>query len=100
MERINCRTGMTQIGGVLSHAGMRWKTCRPLRRRPWLPGISVSGRGQDRASDWGAHCRFDPGSARQLGELPPAVAVYAAGGRQALLASGNAGALKLLEQDK
>jgi hypothetical protein len=21
MERINCRTGMTQIGGVLSHAG-------------------------------------------------------------------------------
>jgi hypothetical protein len=48
----------------------------------------------------GAHCRFDPGSARQLAELLRAVAVYAAGGRQALLASGNAGALKLLEEIK
>ena len=33
-------------------------------------------------------------------ELLRAVAVYAAGGRQALLASGNAGALKLLEEIK
>lgn len=32
----------------------------------------------------GAYCRFDAGSARQLRELLRAVAVYAAGGRQAL----------------
>ena len=33
----------------------------------------------------GAYCRFDHGSAEQLRELLKAVAVYAAGGRQALL---------------
>lgn len=32
----------------------------------------------------GVHCRFSPGSARQLGELLRAAAVYAAGGRPAL----------------
>jgi hypothetical protein len=50
----------------------------------------------------GAYCRFDPGSARQLRDLLTAVAVYAAGGRKALLAlgakSGGAGAQLLLEQ--
>jgi hypothetical protein len=50
----------------------------------------------------GAYCRFDPGSARQLRDLLTAVAVYAAGGRKALLAlSGardGAGARLLLEQ--
>jgi hypothetical protein len=50
----------------------------------------------------GAHCRFDRGSARQLRELLTAVAVYAAGGRKALLALGaqrhGSGARRLLEQ--
>ena len=50
----------------------------------------------------GAFCRFDPGSARQLRDLLTAVAVYAAGGRKALLAlsgkSEGAGARLLLEQ--
>jgi hypothetical protein len=50
----------------------------------------------------GAFCRFDRGSARQLRELLTAVAVYAAGGRKALLALGQggagAGARRLLEQ--
>ena len=50
----------------------------------------------------GAFCRFDPGSARQLRDLLTAVAVYAAGGRKALLAlsgkSGGAGARLLLQQ--
>ena len=90
---------MTQIGRVLSHAGedcrrwcswaMRWKTCRPLRRRAWLAGISVSGRGRprgdpnvsrDRVADWGAHCRFDPGSARQLASSCARVAGYGLAG--------------------
>jgi hypothetical protein len=51
----------------------------------------------------GAYCRFDAGSARQLGELLRAVAAYAAGGRAALAALSsrrNTGALHLLEQLK
>ena len=51
----------------------------------------------------GAYCRFDHGSARQLRELLAAVAVYAAGGRQALadLSRGRGGeATLLLEQLK
>ena len=48
----------------------------------------------------GAYCRFDPGAARQLGELLRAVAVYAAGGRIALAARRDAGAIKLLSQMK
>ncbi len=50
----------------------------------------------------GAWCRFDAGSAAQLRELLTAVAVYAAGGREALLSigsrSGAKGARLLLEQ--
>jgi hypothetical protein len=50
----------------------------------------------------GAFCRFDPGSAQQLRDLLTAVAVYAAGGRKALLALSSArhgkGARLLLEQ--
>lgn len=49
----------------------------------------------------GAYCRFDRGSARQLRDLLMAVAVYAAGGRKALLAlveQKNAGARLLLQQ--
>jgi hypothetical protein len=48
----------------------------------------------------GAYCRFDPGAARQLGELLRAVAVYAAGGMTALAARRDAGAVKLLSQMK
>ena len=51
----------------------------------------------------GAYCRFDHSSARQLRELLSAVAVYAAGGRQALadLSRGKGGgAALLLEQLK
>jgi len=49
----------------------------------------------------GAFCRFDEGSAKQLGELLRAVAVYAAGGYKALVAYGSKGGnggQKLLEQ--
>lgn len=47
----------------------------------------------------GAHCRFDAGSAKQLRELLTAVAVYAAGGRKALMAlsgASNGGGARLL----
>ena len=48
----------------------------------------------------GAHCRFDHNSSRQLGDLLNAVAVYATGGKQALLGlsqSNNRAASLLLE---
>jgi hypothetical protein len=46
----------------------------------------------------GAYCRFDEGSAKQLGELLKAVAIFAVGGVAALEASKDAGAIKLLGQ--
>ena len=46
----------------------------------------------------GAYCRFDEGSAKQLGELLKAVAVFVVGGVAALEASKDAGAIKLLGQ--
>jgi hypothetical protein len=46
----------------------------------------------------GAYCRFDPGAARQLGELLRAVAVFAVGGTPALAARQDATAIKLLGQ--
>lgn len=49
----------------------------------------------------GAYCPFDAGSARQLRDLLSAVAVYAAGGRPALLEFGEkrgGGALRLTQQ--
>jgi hypothetical protein len=48
----------------------------------------------------GAYCRFDPGAARQLGELLKAVAVFVTGGMEALAARKDAGAIKLLGQMK
>jgi hypothetical protein len=46
----------------------------------------------------GAYCRFDEGSAKQLGELLKAVALFATGGIAALETSRDAGAIKLLGQ--
>ena len=51
----------------------------------------------------GAHCQFDEGSAKQLGHLLTAVALYAAGGKPALtknLLSQNASVRRLLQQLK
>jgi hypothetical protein len=46
----------------------------------------------------GAHCSFTPGAARELAELLRAVAAYATGGREALLANKSGAAAKLLLQ--
>jgi hypothetical protein len=79
----------------------------PGRSDLHVPGRPRTGRRagvpRDRPADPGAYCRFDHGSARQLRELLAAVAVYAAGGRQALadLSRGKGGeATLLLEQLK
>jgi hypothetical protein len=128
MEKINCRTGMTQIGRVLAHAGAENARQRvqalvfvgdameetpadlyDAARGLGLPAFLFQEGDDPEATrtfheiarlTGGAHCRFDPGSARQLGELLRAVAAFVAGGVKALAASGNVGALKLLEQLK
>jgi hypothetical protein len=49
----------------------------------------------------GAYCRFDPGTAYELGEPLRAAAAYAAGGMRALAnlsARRDTGAIKLLQQ--
>jgi hypothetical protein len=46
----------------------------------------------------GVYCRFDQGSAKQLGELLKAVVAFVAGGIAALEVRKDAGAIKLLEQ--
>jgi hypothetical protein len=51
----------------------------------------------------GAHCQFDQGSAKELGQLLAAVAVYASGGKAALesnLLSRDASVRRLLQQLK
>jgi hypothetical protein len=126
MEKINCRTGMTQIGRVLAHARVENARQRvqalvfvgdameetpadlyAAAREFGLP-VFLFQEGDDSDATRvfreiarltkGAHCRFDPGSAKQLCELLRAVAVYAAGGREALLANKTATAEKLLLQ--
>ena len=48
----------------------------------------------------GAYCRFDAGSAHELGKLPRAVAAYAAGGAKALEGRKDDASVKLLTQIK
>ena len=127
MEKIDCRTGHTQIGKILNHAqreNARQKVAALVfvgdcveeepadlyaaARELAVPASFVFQEGDDpmvtevfhemARLTKGAHCRFDPGSARQLAELQRAVAVYAVGGREALLANKTATAEKLLLQ--
>jgi hypothetical protein len=129
MTKITCRAGKTQIGKVLAHALRESEkaktlvfigdameenidelaaTAGELGRR----GVKVFmfQEGADAQVEYafreiarltgGAYCRFDASAPRQLAELLRAVAVYTAGGLQALARSRNAGAMKLLEQLK
>lgn len=128
MEGIDCQVGHTQIGRVLAHARKEsnretvaamvfvgdcveeepadlYATARELRVPVFLfqegdNPIATKVFSEIARLTGGAHCLFDPGSAKQLAELLCAVATYAAGGKQALLQSGNVGAVRLLEQLK
>jgi len=128
MEKIDCRTGLTQIGRVLDHVRKENALQRvqavvfvgdAAEERPCDLFAAASGlrvplflfqENDDLAATRvfteiarltkGAHCRFTPGAARELAELLRAVATYATGGLQALSASPNAGAVKLLQQLK
>lgn len=131
MASVSCHGGLTQIGRVLSHA-LEESGARKVNALVYvgdcmeesidalcaragelaLRGVPVFvfQEGDDANADrafreiarLSAFCRFDRGSARQLRELLTAVAVYAAGGRKALLAlsgkSDRGGARRLLEQ--
>lgn len=127
MEKVDCRTGVTQIGRVLAHAreeNARQKVSALVfvgdameetpadlytAARNGVP-VFLFQEGDDpqaakvfqeiAAITKGVYYRFDPGAAVLLRDLLRAVAVYAAGGLQALSASRNAGAVKLLQQLK
>jgi hypothetical protein len=128
MRKIHCLSGNTQIGKVLEHtraenarqkvsalvfvgdameensdrlcaqAGLLGLPCF-LFQEGDDPEVAEVFQEIARRSG-GAYGRFDAGSAEQLRDLLRAVASYAAGGRKALAASGNDGAVKLLQQLK
>jgi hypothetical protein len=126
MSHIMCAGGETQIGRVLSHVAKEAKS-RPVSALVFIgdafeesANVVVAEAGAmgvpafvfQEGSDpevetvfkeianasHGAYCRFDPGSAQQLAELLKAVAIYAVGGKQALLKRNDAGSVKLLRQ--
>lgn len=126
MMGVECRTGFTQLGRVLGHVrkentrqkvhalvfvgdameeqtGDLYAACRELGCPAFLfqegadPAATETFCEVARLTK-GAHCQFSPGAARELADLLRAVAAYAAGGRQALLANRNGGAVKLLQQ--
>jgi hypothetical protein len=129
MTKTECRTGHTQLGRVFAHARGENER-RRVQALVFVgdameedPADLVAGAGKLRLPVFlfqegddpvatrtfreiarvtkGAHCRFDPGAARELGQLLRAVAAYAAGDLRALddlSAVANASAVKLLQQ--
>ena len=126
MERIDCRTGFTQIGKVITHAKRETQNLKvqalvsvgdsmeekldDLCHAAGELGVPafMFQEGDDSIAEQafreitrlthGAYCRFDPGAAHQLAELLRAVAAYAAGGVKALAMQHSAGAARLLLQ--
>jgi hypothetical protein len=126
MAKITCVSGNTQIEKVLSHTRREharqkvqalvfvgdateeaptvlYDAARGLGLPVFLfqegddPEVTRTFRDIARLTN-GAHCSFTPGAARELAELLRAVAAYAAGGRNALLANKSGAAAKLLLQ--
>jgi hypothetical protein len=126
MKAVRCEAGETQIGRVLKHAQRENAErkvsalifigdsveenpdtlCGAAARLGLPVFLFLEGNNPHAAKVFGdiarltkgAYCRFDQGSAKQLAELLGAVAAYAAGGREALEARKDAGAIKLLQQ--
>ncbi len=127
MSKIDCRAGHTQIEKVLKHARKEEALHKiealvfvgdsmeeiptalyAIARELTMP-VFLFQEGDDTSATKtfheiarltrGAHVRLGQNSANQLGELLRAVAAYAAGGLKVLTdLSGNASAVKLLEQ--
>jgi hypothetical protein len=131
MTRIDCRSGHTQIGKVLTHAERETGLLKvaavvfvgdafeeeadevvPLAQQlgqlntpafMFQEGSNCTVEHVFREiakASGGAYCRFDEGSADQLRELLKLVATFAVGGKAALEASKDPGAVKLLSQLK
>jgi hypothetical protein len=127
MSKIDCRAGQSQIGKILSHARKEDALQKvqamvfvgdsveetptdlyAVARELTMPVFLFQEGGNTSATPTfceiarltrGAHVRLDQDAAKQLGELLRAVAAFAAGGLTALSElSGNASAIKLLEQ--
>jgi hypothetical protein len=126
MLQVECQSGFTQIGKVLTHArkeNLRQKVhalvfvgdameekgpdLYAIARELACPAFMFQENDNPPATEVfreiarltkGAHCHFTPGAARELAELLRAVAAYAAGGRDVLLANKTAAAAKLLLQ--
>ena len=127
MRKVACAGGHTQIGRVLSHAVEQRPSavvyvgdcmeenfdelCQRANKLALL-GVPVFlfQEGNDARAESafreiarlskGAYCRFDAGAADQLKNLLSAVAVYAAGGREALRSMSGEGARLLLQHIK
>jgi hypothetical protein len=126
MAEIDCRSGLTQIGRVLEHVRKEHARQKvqafvfvgdameeqPSELQAAAAGLGVPGFVFQEGDDpivarvfkeiarltKGAHCHFTAGAARELAELLRAVAAYAAGGRDTLLANKTAAGSKLLLQ--
>jgi hypothetical protein len=128
MERLDCLTGLTQIGRVLAHAQKEAvkepvgalvfigdameenpdflvARARDLKIPCFMfqeggdPAVQTAFRDIARASG-GAYARFAAGAAKQLSELLKAAAVFATGGLAALEHRKDAGSMLLLSQLK
>jgi hypothetical protein len=128
MSDVTCRSGVTQIGKVLNHAGKEHQrnkvdalilisdaceeTPADLYARAselGVPTFMFQEGDDDRTTGVyaeiakltaGAHCRFDSGAGQRLAELLKAVAVFAAGGLEALANQQTESARLLLTQIK
>jgi hypothetical protein len=127
MERIDCRTGLTQIGKVIAHAKRETQNLKvqaqvfvgdameeklgDLCHAAGELGVPtfMFQEGDDPIAEQafreiarlthGAYCRFDPGAAHQLAELLRGVAAFAVGGVKALsVIQRSAGVARLLLQ--
>ena len=91
-----CEEGVDELGRIAGELALRGVKAFMFREGDDAKASLAFG--QIAQLTGGAHCRFDANSPDQLRQLLGAVAAYAAGGRQALLASAEraGGAVRLL----
>lgn len=93
-----CEESLDELAGIAGELGLRGVKAFLFREGGDPKAAQAFARIAELTG--GAHCRFDAASPDQLRQLLGAVAAYAAGGRQALLAAagGSGGPVRLLAQ--
>ncbi len=93
-----CEESLDELAGLAGELGLRGVKAFLFREGGDAKAAQAFARIAELTG--GAHCRFDAASPDQLRQLLGAVAAYAAGGRQALLAAaaGSGGPVRLLAQ--